>query len=250
MSVQSLANLLGGSGGTSGAVTPSGTLTNNAIATGAGGSAVKTPSATSTLDSSGNISTPGSISVGVGGSTAGGIALTQGTAASPAANTILIQAPAAVTAFNRVLQAAVGVTGYVKETVSGTTQTETVVATIPAADVAAGTLATGTILNKRVVTTTDDSTAVIDVAATDIYQLTAVANATTFSTTGSPVDGQAIVIRYKDAGVAKALTWDAIFVAIGVTLPTTTTAGKWGYVGVQYNASATKFHVLAVTTEL
>jgi hypothetical protein len=104
-------------------------------------------------------------------------------------------------------------------------------------------------ITKRVVTTTDDATAVIDVTLTDVYELSAVANATAFSTTGTPVDGQQITIRYKDAGSAKGLTWDAIFVAIGVTLPTTTTTSKWGYVGVQYNSAAGKFHVLAVGTE-
>jgi hypothetical protein len=104
-------------------------------------------------------------------------------------------------------------------------------------------------ITRRVVTTTDDSTAVIDLAVTDIYELSAVANATTFSTTGSPVDGQHIIIRFKDAGVAKGLTWDAIFVAIGVTLPTTTVAGKWHYVAAEYNTAATKFHVLAVSVQ-
>jgi len=104
-------------------------------------------------------------------------------------------------------------------------------------------------ITQRVITTTDDATAVIDVTLTDTYELSAVANATTFSTTGTPVDGQKIMIRFKDAGVAKGLTWDAIFVAIGVTLPTTTVAGKWHYVGGVYNSSATKFHILAVGVE-
>lgn len=102
---------------------------------------------------------------------------------------------------------------------------------------------------KRVVTTTDDATAVIDVGVTDIYELSAIANATTFSTTGSPTDGQKLMIRFKDAGAAKALTWDAVFVAIGVTAPTTTVAGKWHYVGCEYNAAATKWHILAVAVQ-
>lgn len=102
---------------------------------------------------------------------------------------------------------------------------------------------------ERVVTTTDDATAVIDVAVTDTYELSAISNNTTFSTTGTPTDGQKIMIRWKDAGVSKTLTWDAIFVAIGVTLPTATTAGKWQYVGCQYNSGAAKFHVLAVGTQ-
>lgn len=104
-------------------------------------------------------------------------------------------------------------------------------------------------ITQRVVTTTDDATAVIDVAVTDTYELSAVANATTFSTTGTPTDGQKLIIRFKDAGVAKGLTWDAIFVAIGVTLPTTTVASKWHYVGATYNSAASKFHVLAVGQE-
>ena len=101
---------------------------------------------------------------------------------------------------------------------------------------------------KRVVTTTDDSTAVINVAVTDVYELTAIANNTTFSFTGTPTDGQNFIIRYKDAGVSKTLTWTG-FTAIGVTLPTATTAGKWGYVGVTYNSAASQYHVTAVTTE-
>lgn len=105
---------------------------------------------------------------------------------------------------------------------------------------------TGTLAVYNVTTTTDDATAVIDVDATDTYELSAVANATTFSTTGTPRDGQRLIIRFKDAGVAKGLTWDAAFVAIGVTLPTTTVAGKWHYVGCQYNSAASKWHALAV----
>ena len=69
---------------------------------------------------------------------------------------------------------------------------------------------TNTLTNKRitqrVVTTTDDATAVIDIDTTDVYELSAVANATTFSTTGTPTDGQKLMIRFKDAGVAKGLT--------------------------------------------
>ncbi len=103
-------------------------------------------------------------------------------------------------------------------------------------------------ITKRVVTTTDDATAVIDVDVTDDYQLSAVANATEFTLTGTPTDGQVLIVRYKDAGVSKALTWTG-FTAIGTTLPTATTAGKWGYVGCKYNSAASQWHVLAVQTQ-
>lgn len=101
----------------------------------------------------------------------------------------------------------------------------------------------------RVVSQADDSTAVINVTATDVYELTAMANATTFSTTGTPIDGQKIIIRFKDNGSARALTWDGIFRAIGVTLPTTTTANKQHYVECIYNSNASKFDAINVRTE-
>lgn len=133
----------------------------------------------------------------------------------------------------------VGITGTIAQ--FNTAVTDADLATLAGVEVL-----TNKVVAERVITTTDDATAVIDVTLTDVYELTAVANATTFSTTGTPRDGQRIIIRFKDAGVAKALTWDAIFVVVGVTLPTTTVAGKWHYVGVKYNSSASAFHVLAV----
>lgn len=87
-------------------------------------------------------------------------------------------------------------------------------------------------ITKRVASTTDDATAVIDSDSYDEYYLTAVANATEFSITGTPTAGQMIFIGIKDAGVSKALTWTGI-TALGVTLPTATTAGKQHIVGVK-----------------
>jgi len=125
-------------------------------------------------------------------------------------------------------------------------------ASLDLADSAVQPTATQTLTNKaitkRVVTTTDDATAVIDVAVTDVYELSAMANATAFSFTGTPTDGQTFVIRYKDNGTSRALTWTGI-TAIGVTLPTASTISKWGYVGIMYNAAASAYHATAVATE-
>lgn len=111
---------------------------------------------------------------------------------------------------------------------------------------------TQTLTNKRVtprvVTATDDATAAIDCDVTDQYQLTAVANATTFTVTGTPINGQKLIIRLKDAGVAKDLTWTG-FTAIGVTLPTTTVANKTHYVGCIYNSAASTWDAVAVVQE-
>jgi hypothetical protein len=111
---------------------------------------------------------------------------------------------------------------------------------------------TNTLTNKRItpriVTTTDDATAVIDCNITDQYQLTAVANATEFTVTGTPTAGQKLIIRVKDAGVAKALTFTG-FTAIGCTIPTTTVQSKTTYVGCIYNATTPTWDVVAVVTE-
>ena len=80
-------------------------------------------------------------------------------------------------------------------------------------------------VTKRIATATDDATAVIDSDSYDEYYLTAVANNTTFSITGTPTNGQTIFIGWKDAGVAKTLTFTSI-TGLDITLPTTTTAGK------------------------
>lgn len=92
-------------------------------------------------------------------------------------------------------------------------------------------------ITKRVASTTDDATAVIDSDSYDQYFLTAIANATEFTITGTPTTGQTIFIGLKDAGVSKALTWTGI-TALGVTLPTATTAGKIHIIGLMYIFSA------------
>jgi len=173
---------------------------------------------------------------------------TLGAATATSINKMAITAPAT----SSTLQVSDGKTFIASNTLT-LAGTDGTVMTFPStSQTVVGLTATQTLTNKaitqRVVTTTDDATAVIDVAVTDVYELSAIANNTTFSFTGSPTDGQKFIIRYKDAGVSKTLTWTG-FTAIGVTLPTATTAGKWGYVGVQYNSAASQYHAIAVTTQ-
>lgn len=75
------------------------------------------------------------------------------------------------------------------------------------------------------------------------------ANTTIASPTGTPVQSQDLVFRFKDDGTARTLTWNAIFRAIGVTLPTTTVANKLTYVGCKYNSTDSKWDVIAVQQE-
>lgn len=88
--------------------TAASSLTSTALVTGAGSQGLQTASATSTMDSSGNISTPGTMTTGAGGSVAGNVGLGQGTATSVAANTVQMQAPTSVTGYNIVLPSAAG----------------------------------------------------------------------------------------------------------------------------------------------
>lgn len=77
--------------------------------------------------------------------------------------------------------------------------------------------------------------------------VTALAVAATIAApTGSPANGWQNVYRIQDDGTARALTWNAVFRAVGVTLPTTTVAGKTLYVAAEYNSAASTWDVLAV----
>lgn len=67
--------------------------------------------------------------------------------------------------------------------------------------------------------------------------------------TGSPTAGRAIVFRFKDNGTGRTLTWNAIFRAVGVTIPTTTVANKITYVGAIYNSTDTKWDVVSTAQE-
>lgn len=79
---------------------------------------------------------------------------------------------------------------------------------------------------------------------TDLYTVTALAVALTFHPpSGTPTNGQKLIIRILDAGVAKVLAWDLAPVnpkgyrAGTVALPLITTAGKTMYCGFIYNSA-------------
>jgi hypothetical protein len=107
-----------------------------------------------------------------------------------------------------------------------------------------------TYLAPRVTSTASSTTPTPDADTTDIYILTALAAGATFGApTGTPVQGQALVIRIKDNGTARALAFNAIYRAIGATLPTTTVISKTMYLGLIYNSTDTKWDVVAVREE-
>ena len=99
-------------------------------------------------------------------------------------------------------------------------------------------------------TTASTATLTIDTDVSDFATITAQSEGLTIAApTGSPVEGQKLIIRLKDDGSARAITFNAIFRALGVTLPTTTVASKTTYLGLVYNSTDTKWDILATKTE-
>lgn len=105
-------------------------------------------------------------------------------------------------------------------------------------------------LRTAVASVTSASTVTPTSDASNQYNVTALAVPATFAApSGTPVDGQKLVLRIKDDGTARALTWNAIYRVVGTVLPTTTVATKTTYVGCIYNSADTVWDVVAVTTQ-
>ena len=69
---------------------------------------------------------------------------------------------------------------------------------------------------------------------------------------GTPVNGQKLLIRLKDNGTARAITWttsSGAYRALGITLPTTTVLSKTTYVGCVYNSASVFWDAIATVTE-
>ncbi|MBT9168339.1 MAG: hypothetical protein DDT19_01684 [Syntrophomonadaceae bacterium] len=116
---------------------------------------------------------------------------------------------------------------------------------------------TNTITNKRIEPrivsaasyTTDTGTS-LDVSTTDIFVITAQAGALLFNAPGgAPVQGQRLVIRIRDNGTARALTWNAVFRAMGTALPSTTVVNKTKYLGFFYNLTEVRWDLVAAADE-
>ena len=117
-----------------------------------------------------------------------------------------------------------------------------------------GTTDTQTLTNKRVTarvgTTASSATPTPDADAHDEYTVTAQAAAAAFAApSGTPTEGQSLIIRIKDNGTARALTWNSIYRAVGVILPSTTVVSKTLYLGMIYNNTDSKWDVLGVSQE-
>jgi hypothetical protein len=88
---------------------------------------------------------------------------------------------------------------------------------------------------------------------TDVFNAFGLTGAITLLTpSGTPVDGQRLMLRFEDNGTGRGITWttsSGAFRAVGVTLPTTTVATKITYVGCVYNSADVFWDVIAVATQ-
>jgi len=94
------------------------------------------------------------------------------------------------------------------------------------------------------------SATVTPVSTNDIVTITAQATGLTLANpTGTFKEGKALMIRIKDDGTARSITFGSNYRAIGVTLPTTTVINKTLYLGIIYNDVDDKWDVLGINQE-
>lgn len=100
------------------------------------------------------------------------------------------------------------------------------------------------------VQTVTSSATVTPTFTDDAVKVTAQAAALALANpTGTAVPMHGIVIRIKDNGTARAISYDTQYRAIGITLPTTTVISKTTYLAMIYNSDDTKWDVVATGTE-
>lgn len=101
-------------------------------------------------------------------------------------------------------------------------------------------------ITKRVVSTASASSIGPDANGQDIIAITALAaNLTINAPTGTPTDGQCMVIRIQDNGTARTLTWNAAYTSFATEdLRTTTIAGKPMYWEFMWNGSNSKWEFI------
>lgn len=102
----------------------------------------------------------------------------------------------------------------------------------------------------KIVSIASSATPTPNVDTTDEYVITALAVGATFGApTGTLLNGKKLIIRIKDNGTSRSLAYNAIYRAVGVTLPTATTINKTIYLGMIYNSADSKWDVVAFAEE-
>lgn len=107
-------------------------------------------------------------------------------------------------------------------------------------------------ITSRITTITSHATPTINTDNCDCVTITAQAEAITSMTSGlsgTPTNFQKLIIRIKDNGTARAITWGTGYEAKGVPLPTTTILSKVLTVGFIYDTVTSKWGCVASINE-
>jgi len=112
-------------------------------------------------------------------------------------------------------------------------------------------------ITPRVGTEVSSATPTINTDNYDVFSITALATAITSMTTnlsGTPTNGDKLLIRIKDDGTARTIAWGTSFEAGNTALPTTTVANVTLSVGFIYNSVDSKWAcetpIKATSTEI
>lgn len=102
-------------------------------------------------------------------------------------------------------------------------------------------------LTPRVTSVASSATPTPNAGTDDEYTITALAaNATIGAPTGTPTEGQKLILRIKDNGTARTLAFNAIYrFSSDLAAPTTTVINKTFYLGFIYNATDSKWDNIA-----
>jgi len=107
-------------------------------------------------------------------------------------------------------------------------------------------------VTKRVTAIVSNANPTINTDNCDVVDITAqaadIASMTT-NLSGTPTNFQTLIIRFKDDGTARGITWGASFEARGVALPTTTVISKVLTVGFIYDTTSSKWGCVASAQE-
>ncbi len=120
-----------------------------------------------------------------------------------------------------------------------------------------GTDSTQTLTNKRYTPRIGSVASAATITPTadtaDQYNVTALAtNATIAAPSGTPTDGQKLILRILDNGTSRTLTWTTSsggYRGVAGTLPPSTSPGRVLYIGCIYNAAAVFWDVIAIIQE-
>jgi hypothetical protein len=116
---------------------------------------------------------------------------------------------------------------------------------------------------RPVVQSFTSTSAISPTANQDMITISTLSQALTINTaTGVLVDGQKLLFRIRDNGTSQTISWNtssyASYRSVGADLTTSTTAGKWQYIGCIYNVVGTgtdatpnpKWDVIVLNIEL